>query len=34
MQNVIITILLLSNAVSFVAIYVLLKKCEKLEKAK
>lgn len=32
MQNIIITILLISNAVSFIAIYALLKKCEKLEK--
>lgn len=33
MQNI-ITILLLSNAVSFVAILVLLKKIERLKKAK
>lgn len=34
MQGLIITILLLSNAVSFVAILVLLKKIERLKKAK
>lgn len=32
MQEVIIVILLLSNAVSFVAIYLLLKKVERLQR--
>ncbi len=34
MQGLIINILLVSNAVSFVAILVLLKKIERLKKAK
>lgn len=34
MQGLIITILLISNTVSFVAILVLLKKIERLKKAK